>query len=300
MTVLLHAQSQAFTLSLNSIGHLLLHTAADTLKMLPFLFTAFLIIEFLEKHASSKINKIFIDSGKYGPLAGTFLGCIPQCGFSVLAANLYSGGIITLGTLIAVFLSTSDEALILMAASPDAIKDIVFLLICKILIALAFGYAIDFLGKKFLKLKSPVSDLCEHDHCGCDDNEGIFKPAVIHTAKVTGFLFLVTLVLNFSVELLGSEGLSRILLSNSVFQPFLAALIGFIPNCSASVIITKLYLEGALSFGSVIAGLCTNAGAGLLVLFREKSRVKDNIRILAILYLCAIIPGVILHIFTLI
>ena len=299
MNILLHIENTPFSFSLHSITHVVLHTAMHTLKMLPFLFLAFFLIEFIEHHAGGKLNNAFIKAGKAGPFIGTLLGCIPQCGFSVLSANLYSSGIITLGTLIAVFLSTSDEAIVLMLASPNAVRDILGLLLCKIIIAITAGYLIDFINRKFFKGTSPVSDLCEHDHCHCEDEDGLLKPTLIHTGKVFVFLFIVTLILNFLVEILGAEKLSKILLSNSILQPFLAALIGFIPNCSASVILTQLYLDGALSFGSVIAGLCTNAGAGMLVLLREKDRAKDNIKVLVILYLCAIIPGAILHIITL-
>lgn len=139
------------------------------------------------------------------------------------------------------------------------------------------------------------NDLCEHDRCGCEEREGVLIPALIHTVKVFGFLLLFTVILNFAVALSGEERLGSVLLTNSVFQPFLAALLGFIPNCASSVMLTQLYTEGALSFGSVIAGLCTNAGAGLIVLMREKSRAKDNIKIIGILYVCAVIPGIILH-----
>lgn len=299
MTASLHIHSESFSLTAGGILDLLGDAALDTVKTLPFLFIAFLIIEIIEHRAQGKINNLFLKSGrKAGPLIGSLLGCIPQCGFSVLSANLYTGGVITVGTLIAVFLSTSDEAVILLGAHPGAVREILRLLITKIIIAVISGYTVDFILNRFgKKRREELNDLCEHDHCGCDEREGVIVPALIHTARVFGFLLLFTVVLNFAVALLGTERISSFLLSGSVFQPLFAALIGFIPNCAASVLLTQLYLEGALSFGSVIAGLCTGAGAGLLILFREKSRIKGNLKILGILYICAVIPGMLLQIF---
>lgn len=292
--ILLHTHT--FSLSWASALDLLVDACLDALKALPFLFFAFLIIELLEHHAGEKLSRFFARSGKAGPAVGALLGCVPQCGFSVMSANLYAGGVITLGTLIAVFLSTSDEAVILLVAEPGRRLDIFQLLFTKVIIAVIAGYIVDFLGRRRAwKNPGKISDLCDHEHCGCHDHKGVFVPALIHTAKVFGFLLLFTVLLNFAVVLLGDERLSHILLSDSVFQPFLAALVGFIPNCAASVLLTQLYLEGAISFGSVIAGLCTGAGAGLLILFRENRHARDNLKIMGILYICAVIPGVLLQ-----
>lgn len=291
----LHIHADIWGFTTDTAFSLILDSVLDTLKMLPFLFAAFLIIEFLEHHAKERFDKLFRRTDKSGPLVGALLGCVPQCGFSVLCANLYTGGIVTLGTLIAVFLSTSDEAVILLASSPNGGKEVLRLIAVKVIIAVIAGYMIDIFGKRFFKNKVSESDLCEHDRCGCEEREGVLIPALIHTVKVFGFLLLFTVILNFAVALSGEERLGSVLLTNSVFQPFLAALLGFIPNCASSVMLTQLYTEGALSFGSVIAGLCTNAGAGLIVLMREKSRAKDNIKIIGILYVCAVIPGIILH-----
>lgn len=279
------------------IWEILSDTLLDALKTLPFLFVAFCIIELLEHHTGEKLNRFFARSGKGGPLLGAALGCVPQCGFSVLCANLYAGGVITLGTLIAVFLSTSDEAVLLLAANPAAAPDILKLLLVKILIAVAAGYIVDLCTrKKKNSTDLQLKDLCDHEHCGCHEHSGVLRPALLHTAKIFGFLLLFTLLLNFAVALLGHERLETLLLTDSIFQPFLAALFGFIPNCAASVLLTQLYLEGALQFGAVVSGLCTGAGAGLLVLFRENRNPKDNLKILGILYVAAVVPGVILQI----
>lgn len=274
-----------------------LDTLTDALKMLPFLFAAFCLIELLEHHAGEKLSRFFARSGKAGPAVGALLGCVPQCGFSVLSANLYAGGVITLGTLCAVFLSTSDEAILLLAATPSAAPDILKLLLVKVVIGIAAGYLVDLFARKKAKHTDlQLKDLCDHEHCGCHEHSGVLRPALLHTAKIFGFVFLITLVLNFLVEFLGHERLETLLLHDSVFQPFLTALFGFIPNCAASVLLTQLYLEGALQFGAVVSGLCTGAGAGLLVLFRENRNPKDNLKILGILYVAAVIPGVILQI----
>lgn len=279
-----------------SVLGIFLDTLTDALKMLPFLFAAFCLMELLEHHAGEKLSRFFARAGKAGPAVGAVLGCVPQCGFSVLSANLYAGGVITLGTLCAVFLSTSDEAVLLLAATPSAAPDILKLLLAKVLIGVAAGYLVDFLFRKKADSALQLKDLCDHEHCGCHEHGGVLRPALLHTAKMFGFVFLITLVLNFLVEFLGHERLETLLLHDSVFQPFLTALFGLIPNCAASVLLTQLYLEGALQFGAVVAGLCTGAGAGLLVLFRENRNPKDNLKILGILYVAAVVPGVVLQI----
>ena len=298
MTTFLHAHAEMPIYSVSGIFDTLFDAVLDTFKMLPFLFLAFLIIEFLEHKAQDKIKALFTRAGSAGPAVATILGCIPQCGFSVMSANLYSSGIITLGTLIAVFLSTSDEAIILLATAHNGGFEIFKLLVTKIVVALICGYIIYFIEKKKHKPHHHHShDLCEHDHCGCEENSGILRPALIHTVKVFGFLLLFTIIIDLAVAFIGTDALSHLLLSESVFQPLLSAVIGFIPNCASSVLLTQLYIEGTLSFGSLIAGLCTNAGAGMLILFRDKSKIKENLKILGILYACAVIPGVILHLF---
>ncbi len=294
---LMHTHLEGSVFSVNGILDVAVDAVLDTLKVLPFLFIAFLVIEFLEHKAQDKMKHLFTRSKSAGPAIATFLGCIPQCGFSVLCANLYSSGIIALGTLVAVFLATSDEAVILLATAENGSFEIAKLLITKITIALVFGYAIYFIEKKSHKEHhhDHSHDICEQDHCGCEENGGVLRPAFIHTVKVFGFLLLFTLIIDITVAFIGTDRLSHILLSDSVFQPLLSALIGFIPNCASSVLLTQLYIEGTLSFGSLIAGLCTNAGAGMLVLFRNKSKLGENLKIVGIMYACAVIPGMILH-----
>ncbi len=277
---------------LDILKDVVLDTALDCLKMLPFLFFAFLLLEAVEHHTSKKTDKILAKSGSFGPLVGALLGCVPQCGFSVFAANLYSGGLIGLGTLVAVFLSTSDEAVIIMFSHPESKAEILKLIAVKIVIAVFFGYIITLFEKKKLEPEKHVGDLCEDEHCGChDEHGGILKPTLRHTVKIFAFLVLTVFILNLAVEFLGMERISKLLLSDSVFQPFLSAVIGMIPNCAASILLTELYLKGAISFASVISGLSMGAGAGLIVMFRENRNIKENLKIVAIMYICSVLSG---------
>ncbi len=277
------------------LHHILVHAVTDSLKMLPFLFAAFLLLEAFE-NISENISSFLLEKvGRAGPVVGALLGCIPQCGFSVMASNFYAGGMISVGTLVAVFLATSDEAILLMLSQPQQSKEIFTLLATKVVIAIAAGYLIDiFWGKKITE-KKEMEEIC-HD-CGCHDSHGILIPAVKHTVKIFLYLLVFTIVLNAIIELIGIEQLSTYLLGDTVFQPVAAAIIGLIPNCAASVILTQLYLAGAITFPSVIAGLCSSAGIALVVLFKMNSHKKENIKILGTLLAIAIIAGMILQMF---
>lgn len=269
----------------------LLDAVFDTLKVLPFLFAAFLTMEAIEHYSSQYSNRILAKVGKAAPLAGAFLGCIPQCGFSAAAANLYSGGLITLGTLLSVFLSTSDEAVLILMAHPGNGKAIASLLIWKVIIGITAGFLIDMLSAK-RKQTAQMKEFCKN--CGCSDSGGILRPALFHTVQLTVYLFLFTFCLDLALEFAGMEQLAGFLGKDTVFQPFLAALLGLIPNCAASVLITELYLAGGLSFGSAIAGLCAGAGVGLAVLFRSNHSLRENLKILSLLYAISVTAGIIL------
>lgn len=269
----------------------LLDAVFDTLKVLPFLFAAFLTMEAIEHYSSQYSNRILAKVGKAAPLAGAFLGCIPQCGFSAAAANLYSGGLITLGTLLSVFLSTSDEAVLILMAHPGNGKAIASLLVWKVIIGITAGLLIDMLSAK-RKQTAQMKEFCKN--CGCSDSGGILRPALFHTVQLTVYLFLFTFCLDLALEFAGMEQLAGFLGKDTVFQPFLAALLGLIPNCAASVLITELYLAGGLSFGSAIAGLCAGAGVGLAVLFRSNHSLRENLKILSLLYAVSVAAGIIL------
>ena len=264
----------------------------DTLKILPLLFIAYLIMEWLEKKASYKMERALAKIGRGGPVIGSLLGCVPQCGFSGASANLFTAGIITEGTLIAVFLSTSDEAVVLLLSSMAPFSVIGKLILTKIVIGILAGYLVDFKNKKRGIKKAPV-DMCRD--CGCEESGGILKPAIKHTVKVGLFIFIVNLVLFNVASLLGEEFIHGILLSGSFFQPFITGLVGLIPNCAVSAAITELYVDGALSFGSAVAGLCSGAGVGLAVLLKANPIKKENLRIVVTLYIIAVASGIILN-----
>lgn len=268
----------------------------DTAKMLPFLFGVNLLIEYLEHKASDKFAAALRRLGPFGPVGGAAFGCIPQCGFSVAITNLFSGRLVSLGTLIAVYIATSDEAIPILLSNPQSVKYVWRLILAKLVIAVLAGLLVDavlkFFRKKGNEENEPYADLCEN--CGCEDH-GIVYSAFKHTVQIFIFLFIVSLTLGFAINLLGEERLNSILMTDSVFQPFLAALIGLIPNCSASVILTNLYVSGSLSFGSVVAGLSTGAGLGLVVLFKTNKNIKENIAITVLLYAIGALSGLVIN-----
>ena len=270
----------------------LLDAVLDTLKTLPFLFAAFLAIEALEHYSNHYMNRLLGKVGKAGPVVGALFGCVPQCGFSVAAANLYSGGIITLGTLLAVFLSTSDEAVLILMSHPGSGRVIAGLLAGKVLIGILAGYLIDFIFRK-KKEEKHIEDMCRN--CGCSNTSGVVHPALLHTVRLAGYLLLFTFVLNLILEAVGAEHLAYILGKDTLFQPFLTALLGLIPNCASSVLITELYLAGSLSFGSAMSGLCAGAGVGLAVLFKSNHPMRENGKILLLLYTLAVAAGLLLN-----
>lgn len=269
----------------------LLDAVLDTLRTLPFLFAAFMVIEAMEHYSNQYSSRALARVGKAGPFWGAVLGCIPQCGFSVAAANLYSGGLVTLGTLLAVFLSTSDEAVLILLAHPGSGRVIGSLLIWKVVIGMGAGCLMDLLFRK-KKEEKHIEEMCRN--CGCSDTSGVLRPALLHTVRLGVYLLIFTFCLNLILELVGIEQLSRILGKNTPFQPFLAALLGLIPNCASSVLITELYLSGGLSFASAIAGLCAGAGVGAAVLFRSNHPMGENVKIVALLYGIAVVSGLLL------
>ncbi len=267
----------------------------DTAKMLPFLFGAYLLIEFLEHKASDKLANSLRKMGPFGPIGGAIIGCVPQCGFSVAVTNLFSGRLVSLGTLMAVYIATSDEAIPILLSGGNA-ADVGRLILAKLIIAVLAGLLIDtilrFFHRKGNEEEEPFSDLCEG--CGCEEH-GVVYSALKHTIQIFIFLFVTSLILGFAIELLGEDRLGSILMTDSIFQPFLAALIGLIPNCAASVLLTNLYAAGSLSFGSVVAGLSTGAGLGIVVLFKTNKRLKENIAILLLLYAIGALSGLIIN-----
>lgn len=266
----------------------------DSAIALPFLFAAYLLIEALEKHSDILTKRFFDRSRYFGPALGALFGLIPQCGFSSAMSNLYVSGVVGAGTLIATFLATSDEAVLIMISSPGSAKEVGKLLLAKLVIALVFGYLIEIIFKK--RSRQQMRDICTSGHCGCGEGKGIVKPALIHTGKIIGWIFGITFALNIIIELIGTQTLARLLGGDLFIQPLFTALIGLIPNCAVSVLFTELYLAGSLSFASAAAGLCSGAGVGLIVLFKMNKNKKESIFIVLLLYACAAVSGIILKI----
>lgn len=278
---------------------IVLDVLKDGLKLLPFLFISYLIIELIEHKSSKKMEETLKKSGILGPIIGSVLGLVPQCGFSVTASNLYAGRVITIGTLIAVFLSTSDEAIPIFIAHPESINKLLPILLIKFFIALIFGILIDFILKKKHTIKGDVKELNEHIHdmcskCNCHEGK-ILISTLKHTLNVFVFILIVLLVLNFAIFFIGEEIISKILMEGSIFQPFMSSLIGLIPNCASSVLLTELYLKGSVSFGSIISGLLTGAGIGIAVLFRINKNQKENVKILGTIYFVGSFVGIIIE-----
>lgn len=276
----------------------ILDTIIDSLKLIPFLLVAFLIIELLEHKLNNKTKHIITKSKKVGPIIGSLLGVIPQCGFSVIATNLYITRIITLGTLISIYLSTSDEMLIIMISEKVEISLILKILLIKIFFGIVYGLIIDKIINKKKKDKETNYELCDEEHCDC--NHSILLSAIKHTLHITLFIFIITLIINTIFTLLGDNYLSKILLNNSILSPFITSLIGLIPNCAASVILTELYLNSTISLGALIGGLLTSSGSSLLVLIKNNKNQKENLSIILLLYALGVLSGIIIELISLI
>lgn len=290
--------------------------ALDTLKALPILYLAYLLVAYFSHSQSKNFTKFLNKSKKAGPAAGAVLGCIPQCGFSSVMSDLYSRRMITLGTLMAVFLATSDEAIPIMISEPAFIVDMLILIGLKIVFALVFGYAIDLVISLFSKRKAVKSEpiLAEelehqHDHCTCHGHsdtkehchkENIFLDALYHTLNIMIYIFVATLIINIIIESVGMEALTSWFGGNVYIQILLAGVIGLIPNCAASVFLVELYINGGIAFSALFAGLSVGAGVGLIVLFaknRGKKGFLQNLGIVGLLYVLGVVSGIIVSLF---
>lgn len=358
---------------------ILLDAGKDTLSLVPFLLVTYLALETLEHVAGDRVNGAIKRAGAAGPVVGSLLGIVPQCGFSAMAATLYAGRVVTLGTLVAVFLSTSDEMLPLLLAEQVPVQTMAMLLASKALIALVTGFIVDaairglrsnarahaairrtVLGTAANPVHvncahddhtggdiidevaeagvsaDHIHELCERDHCGCDDDEdeherdhghshdhghtgehehhhghghdhghshegapvlSIIRSAISHTVQVSVFIFLVTLVLVAVLETFGESAIEQFLRGNETLAVLGSALVGLIPNCSASVVITQLYLEGALQLAPMLAGTLISAGVGYLVLFRTNRSARENVMFLAMMYVIGAGWGLVLSAF---
>jgi len=274
----------------------ILDTLLDVVKLLPFLFLTYLAMEYLEHKTGNKAETIVKKAGRFGPVIGGALGIVPQCGFSAAASNLYAGRVISLGTLMAIYLSTSDEMLPILISEQTSPGVIVKILLAKALIGMTAGMVIDILlRKRGLEEHEHIHDICEHEHCHCE--KGIFRSALSHTAQITFFILIITFALNLILYFVGEDALANLILSKPVVGPLLASLVGLIPNCAGSVVITQLYLENVIGIGAAMAGLLTGSGVGLLVLFRVNHNRKENLRILGLLYGIGVLAGVVTDLF---
>ncbi len=271
-------------------------TLIDGIRLLPFLFITYLLMEYIEHKMAEKSKKAIQKSGKLGPVIGGILGIFPQCGFSVSATNLYAGRVITLGTLISVYLSTSDEMLPILIS--EAVEPIVIIkiLAIKLIIGMIAGILIDFIYnlRPNKSEKNEIGHLCEEEHCHCAE-EGILKSALNHTIHIFAFILIVTFIINILVHFIGEETIEKFLLNKPILGPMISALIGLIPNCAASVIITNMYIENVISSASLIAGLLTGAGVGLAVLLKTNKNLKQNLLIIGLLYAIGVISGITLQ-----
>jgi len=281
---------------LHEAGHVLLHTALEAIRILPFLYLTYLLMEFLEHKSGDATERLLRRSGRVGPLLGGAMGVVPQCGFSAAASGLYAGRLITVGTLLAVYLSTSDEMIPVMINHGIRPLFMLAVLGCKLVIAVVVGFAVDgiiyLLPSGNRDTEPQIEDLCEREHCKCGDH--FAKSALNHTLKTLAFIFLVSLALNATVEIVGEDALAGLVLNRPFWGSVLSSLVGLIPNCASSVVLTELYLSGVISFGSVMSGLLVNAGVGILVLFRNNRPIRDSVRVVAILFLVGALGGLLL------
>lgn len=288
------------------IADAFLDAVMDTIKIIPFLFITYLLMEYLESMTEDRIRTGLAKVKRTGPLWGAAAGVIPQCGFSAAASSLFAGGLLSTGTLLAVFLSTSDEMLPVFISEHVPLRVILRVLGCKLVLGMISGFLVDLLPLRKKETEAAgnkekhIHDLCEHEHCHCEDGSGgILKPALNHTVKVSAYLFVITFALTCLISLVGEDAIAGLLTGMPVAGSLIAGLIGLIPNCAASVIIAKLYLTGMITSGQMLAGLLVGAGVGLLVLFRTNRDRRENVRICLMLYGLGVFWGIaadILHV----
>lgn len=277
--------------------HIVSHSFIDSIKLLPFLFLTYLLMEYLEHRSGDVAERVLKRSGQFGSLIGSSLGLLPQCGFSSAAAGLYGARVISLGTMLAVFLSTSDEMIPIFISHNLSISVIIKILFVKFVIALLVGISVDLIikalyKKKSLKQESKIEEFCEREDCHCHNS--IFMPALVHTLKIGAFIFALTLTLNALIHGVGEDKIADLILNKPFLANVLSTLVGLIPNCASSVIISELYVDGILSAGVMLSGLLANSGVALAVLFRTNRPKKNNIFIILILFVVSIASGLII------
>ena len=286
--------------------HVLEHSVGDTLRLVPFLFVTYLAMAALDHASADRVQAVVERSGKAGPAVGALLGAIPQCGFSAMAATLYAGRVVTVGTLVAVILSTSDEMIPVFLAHGEPAGRTLAIMAAKVVVGVAVGFAVD-VALRLLRRAGDghahIHELCERAHCHCDDDDAghdhghgrwaIVRSAAVHTVQVGAWILVITFAFGLVIELVGVDALATAVANHPVRATFLSALVGLIPNCGASVAITELYLEGALATGPMLAGLLASGGVGLLVLWRTNADLRQNAVITLFVYAVAVVVGLV-------
>lgn len=274
---------------MHEFWHILGHGTLDSLKILPFLFVTYLLMELIEHKAGDRVQSAIKKAGRGGPAIGGALGLVPQCGFSTMAAGLYAGRVVTPGTLLAVFLATSDEMLPVFIGEGVAVTKILTVLGIKLILAMVVGFAADLLLHERIK-ETHIEELCEEEHCHCE--QGVLRSAIHHTLFIFLFIWIINVALTALFELVGEEAIATAVGGIPVLGTVLAAVVGLIPNCAVSVAIATLWTKGVITGGAMLAGLLTGAGAGILVLFRTNCHLKENLLLTAALLGCGILFGV--------
>lgn len=278
------------------MSEIIIDSVIDSIKLLPFLFLTYLFIEWLEHKTGSAARNRIRTAGKLGPVWGGLLGVIPQCGFSAAASSLFTGRVITVGTLIAVYLSTSDEMFPIMISNAVPAVTIIRILACKAAIGIISGLIVEYVYTHILKKQEgdlDIHEICEEERCNCE--HGLISSAATHTLKVFVYIFLISLGLNIIIGLVGEETLAGLFTGAPVIGELIAALVGLIPNCASSVVITQLYLDHIIGAGAMMAGLLVNAGVGLLILFRLNHDRVQNLKIIGTLYGLGVFWGIIIE-----
>ena len=302
------------------LPHILLHPLKDSALMLPILIVVYVLIEFLESKNLTRFENSKFLQGNGSPIFGAVFGCVPQCGFSVISTDLYSAKKLSVGALVAVYISTSDEALPLMLSSvgtsPQSVLWLLLLLVVKIALGIGVGYLAMFLYPKFFKKHTVVapritfsgrqiqtvkdpnavsSGCCNHNI----DNKKKFdiKHPILHSLKIFAFIFVINLIMEIILHFVGEDNLRAFLQSSSYFQPLIALVVGLIPNCASSIVLTQLFLSGSLTFGSIITGLSVNAGLGIMVLLRKNRPHSENVFIVSLIVVCSLLVGYVFHVF---
>ncbi len=273
----------------------ILDGVVDTLKLLPYLWITFLILEFLEHKLTKKNESVLRKSQKFGPLLGGLLGALPQCGFSTMASSLFSSRVITTGTLIAVFLATSDEMLPIMISEKAPALEMLFIVAFKVFVGIVVGFIVDFLYHRKDK-KQDIHHLCEKEHCECEE-EGILLSSIKHTFKIAFFILAANLILNYIIFIVGEDTFREVLLQKNVLHYFIASFVGLIPNCASSVIMTELYLSRLITIGTLMSGLLTGSGVGILVLWKANENKGENATILFLIYFVGVFVGILVDLF---